>query len=337
MVIHRNSKHPVQVKKIALKLWLLRDEIEAVIKNRLIYTRENNLECDVSDIKKEYSNTDDNSFPSPDSILKTLQNKPNNNEVKSDVSSTPTDSLETSENIPEEIESKNEITVPEEIESKSEITVSEENKAENSDTDNKSQDDLEKKMETSLAEPVEEEVKEDNSDIAVSDDLEKAMIASLDEPIKNLDIFEEKSSTFPIETISNSIKVYQRALNLNEEKISNGKTLLSEIYMDQIYLFADKHFFEGQSIVIEFVIPKKFTLNAKVLFCAKYNLKNRIISKYNLSYRVCAQFTFIKKGEKTLLRQFLTSVEPDIRNEKEVKKVVKEDESIDNILDGLDL
>ena len=66
---------------------------------------------------------------------------------------------------------------------------------------------------------------------------------------------------------------------------------------------------EGQSIVISFNIPEKFILNAEVTYSQSYSLKNRILSDTTLPYRICAKFSFLRKGERTLLRNFLEKIE----------------------------
>jgi hypothetical protein len=119
--------------------------------------------------------------------------------------------------------------------------------------------------------------------------------------------------------------ITQRLPTLTHDKICRGKTFLSEIYMDQILFFSDRQFVEGQSIVIQFNVPEKFILNAEVIYSQSYSLKNRIISKSNLPFRVSAQFTFLKEGERTLLRNFLENI-----SWKNDMKGLKEPDSSDN-------
>lgn len=94
-----------------------------------------------------------------------------------------------------------------------------------------------------------------------------------------------------------------------EEKISSGKTILSEIAMDRMLFFSNRPFTEGQSIVIQFCIPKTFIVNADVMYCRPFNFKSRIISKNNFTHRMLVKFTFLKEGERALLRQFIQSIE----------------------------
>ena len=137
---------------------------------------------------------------------------------------------------------------------------------------------------------------------------------------------------------SGDVFVRQRHPSLPKDMLVKGRTVLAEIYMDKMLLFTNKKFIDGQSIVIEFDITKKFLLNAPVGFCKEHNLKNRIISETPFIYRMGVKFTFLKKGERTLLRQFLSAIQPDInRPELESIHLEQKEESLDEVLDGLDL
>jgi len=121
---------------------------------------------------------------------------------------------------------------------------------------------------------------------------------------------QEIKSATPSEEINNKKEVItQRLPNLPKDKINQGKTFLSEVHMDRMLFFSNKQFIEGQSIVIQFNIPQRFILNAEVLYSQSYSLKNRIISDSNMPFRICVQFTFLKSGERTLLRKFLEDIE----------------------------
>lgn len=110
-----------------------------------------------------------------------------------------------------------------------------------------------------------------------------------------------------------STEIIQRRPKLAEEKIFSGTLILSELEMDHMYFFTNKQFTVGQSVVVEFMIPKRFSVNVNVAYCRAFNLKSRIISSQNYRYRVAAKFTFLKEGERTLLRQFIKSIEPEVQ------------------------
>lgn len=111
---------------------------------------------------------------------------------------------------------------------------------------------------------------------------------------------------------NNVIYIASERPSIDEARLGKGKTVLSEINMERMFFFTNKAFSEGQSIVIQFNIPKTFIMNADVLYCRPYNIKSRIISENNYRYRVVVKFSFLKDGERALLRQFLQSVEPTI-------------------------
>ncbi len=123
--------------------------------------------------------------------------------------------------------------------------------------------------------------------------------------------------------------------NLSEDKISKGKTILSEIGMEKMFFFSNKAFTEGQSIVVQFCIPKTFIVNADVIYCRPFNIKSRIISQNNYTHRMLIRFNFLREGERALLRQFIQSIEPDIT--KVVKKApAAEEEAGDGDFNELD-
>jgi hypothetical protein len=155
---------------------------------------------------------------------------------------------------------------------------------------------------------------------------------------------EEKKNIAPINSNTESIdqnviSISLDAPNIPAEKIALAKTVLAEISMDRMLFFCNKSFTEGQSIVIQFCIPKSFIVNADILYCRPFNLKSRIISQNNYTYRALIRFNFLKEGERALLRQFLQSVEPKLS--KSIKKVSANDDNGDgagfNDLDDLGL
>ncbi len=136
--------------------------------------------------------------------------------------------------------------------------------------------------------------------------------------------------------------VLQRRPMLPDSEIFMGKTLLSEIYMDRIHFFCDESFLEGQNIVIQFMIPQCFTINADVMYCRRYGMKSRIISENKLLYRVAARFTYLRPGERTLLRRFLLSIEPSAMEQlkakanKEAQNAASGDAKNDDVMGDLE-
>jgi len=218
-MIHNSSNDPVLIKKISLKIWSLRDEIESRLKTELEKNPETEINVDA--IRNEY------------------------------IKKAPTDNV------------------------------------------------LSLKSGTDL----------DNSE----DEMARAMRGEepTEEPTAEATI--EENNVVELNANANVIEVSLTPPELEESKISKGKTVLSEINMDKMFFFCNRPFTEGQSIVIQFCIPKMFIINADILYCRPFNLKSRIISQNNFSYRVLAKFTFLKEGERALLRQFLQSIEPDVQ------------------------
>jgi hypothetical protein len=233
-MIHGNSQDPVIIKKIKLKIWHLRDEIEATIQARL-------------------KSNPDAETPSIDDLVKEYKVAP---------------AIGSAEGLS---------IVPDE-------------------------------------EPAQEE---ETSDGETSAD-------ETGEPA-------EKAETSDLATIKQRIPV------LPEDKIIHGTAVLAELDIDHLYLFTNKQFLAGQSVVIEFCVPKRFVINADVIFSRAYNMKSRIISEVKLPFRTGLQFTFLKEGERTLLRNFILSIEPTVPEPTvDMTKIAKKEDDFDE-LDDFDL
>ncbi len=240
-MIHGNSTDPVFIKKIFLKVWTLRDEVETIIAKRAEQGLEN---CPIEDILEEYK-------------------------FKAQIDS-----------------DGPQLTV---------IDGGHGDDAEASD-DNANEDDEHSTPELTTVENNDQESNTEDDGVTI---------------------------------------IQRGAHNIPAEKLYRGMTVLTEVTMNTIYFFCSKNFMEGQSIVMEFQVPKRFVVNAEIHYCRPFNIQSRVISSQRLSYRVAARFTFLKPGEKTLLRQFIESVEPEIPEVVEVKKK-KVEEDTDDVFGGLD-
>jgi hypothetical protein len=100
----------------------------------------------------------------------------------------------------------------------------------------------------------------------------------------------------------------------NSDQISYGFSMLADINMDWVLAFSKHPFTQGSSIVIEFLIPNPFTMNVEIVLCNRIAMKSRIISETKPDYRVQCRYTFSHPGERSNLRRFLSSVEPDLPN-----------------------
>jgi len=270
-MIHNSSSDPVLIKKISLKVWSLRDEIESRIQEKIDAGEmvPEALEQKIKELRDEY----------------TKKSETPNNVV----------ALKSSSDLPADGE-----------------------------------DEMERAMALAMAgggEPDAEENTEKESSEENQSNTEvnpEASILTMPEAdgSKNND--------------NNLINVLVEApTHLSEDKISRGKTILSEISMEKMFFFSNRAYTEGQSIVIQFCIPKTFLVNADVIYCRPFNIKSRIISQNNYTHRMLIKFNFLKEGERALLRQFIQSIEPDIP--KIVKKAATQDSNSDESgLNGLD-
>ncbi len=244
-MIHNNSSDPVLIKKISLKVWSLRDEIEARIQEKMDAGSivPESLEASLIDLREQYTQK-----KKPDNVIGMIGNTPLPNEEDDEMARAMAEAMNSEEN-------ENETETTEE---------------------------------------------------------------SIDTPAI------ENNNVISIKSAQSEIEVRTSPPPLDESKMSKGKTALSEISMDKMFFFSNRAFTEGQSIVIQFCIPKTFIVNADVLYCRPFNIKSRIISQNNYTHRMLIRFNFLKEGERALLRQFIQSIEPDVP--KQVKKVENDSE-----------
>lgn len=240
-MIHNSSSDPVLIKKISLKIWSLRDEIEARIQDKIDGGAANIAEEEILKIREIYT-----------------AKLSNTNNV---LSLNPASDLDTGE------------------------------------------DEMAKAMAAVEAEE--------------SADPESAQDSAAEDNVVSL-------NASPIAD-QNIISISLDAPKIADDKVSKGKTVLSEISMEKMFFFCNKPFTEGQSIVIQFCIPKSFIVNADILYCRPFNLKSRIISQNNYTHRALIKFNFLKEGERALLRQFLQSIEPDVTKVEKKAEAPKED------------
>jgi hypothetical protein len=242
IMIIGKSTHPVLVKRISVRLWSLRDEIEAALANRIGECEAAGVPVFIDDIKdfylpkKETENNLDNVTE-----LKAISNP--ENPVATDL---PTDTPVTvDEIVPENNPLETQTATPENVESIA-TQVLEDKK----ETSSKNQDEI-------LKRPLER--------------------------------------TIP-----------------NQECISYGFSLLSDITMDGILLFSKSPYTYGQNVTMEFLIPHKFTVSGEISYCQSINKNSRIISSTKPEYRVRIKFLFQMPNERANLRNFLKSIEPNL-------------------------
>jgi hypothetical protein len=250
-MIYNKSGHPVEVKKISIRLWCLRDEIEAALGRRMKECEAAGVPLYIEDIKKFYSILQEADSPSNVISLK----KP---------------------------------------------TIAEDGM-------------------TSLMESISDDAKADGE--AAAED-NKALTQAEE-------IIAEQASQGLETKKPNPIldRPYQRQAP-DLDKVSYGFTLLSDINMEQMLSFTKDKFLQGQSVVVEFLIPQNFMMTANVSYCHNYARTSRIISSTKPDFRVQCKFNFALKNERDNLRQFLKSIEPTLPADKKKAKKDAEDDSL---------
>lgn len=274
-MIYNKSGHPIEVKKISIRLWTLRDEIEAAIARRMKECEAAGIPLYIDDIKKFYNlNKADEA---PDNVI-------------------PLNSKETEDEINSLMES-----------------IGEEVKAYDAATEE-------------LAE------KQEASDQAAAAETSQEVQAAEGDTPTNLENAEEIIAEQTVQGIESAkptqiiMRPYTRQAP-DLDRISYGFTLLSDINMDTMLGFVKDSFLQGQSIVVEFLIPQSFMISADVTYCHHYAMRSKIISSTKPDYRLQCSFSYVFAGERTNLRNFLKSIEPDLSTEK--KKPKKDEDSLD--------
>lgn len=233
MTIYNKSSHPIEVKKISIRLWSLRDEIEAAIERRMKECEASGVPLYIDDIKEFYHMNMSASLNDESNVVQLRK--------------------ESGEGLNDLMES-----------------LSEESSEEGTQVFNEA-----------------EEI-----------------------------IAEQKLQGIEDQKPSPIIQRPFERQPPNLDKISYGFALLSDVNMETVLSFTKDKFLYGQSVMVEFLIPRPFTVSADVTYCSHYAIRSRIISTHRPDYRVQCGFTFNLPGEREALRSFLKSIEPDIENKK---------------------
>jgi hypothetical protein len=252
-MIYNKSGHPIEVKKISIRLWALRDEIEAAIGRRMKECEAAGVPLFIDDIKRFYNMNLQSPLNEQGNVLQ-LHAK--------------TDEAESMANLMESLneaepEKTEEATGESKTFTEAEQILADQNK---------------QGLETKKPNPI------------------------LDRP-------------------------YQRQAP-DLDKISYGFTLLADINMENILSFNKEKFLQGQSVVVEFLIPQSFMMMATVSYCHYYALRSRIISSTKPDYRLQCKFNYTIPGERETLRNFLKSIEPSVGPGSKKPKKDAEDDSL---------
>ncbi len=269
-MIYNKSTHPVEVKKISIRLWSIRDEIEAAIGRRMKECEAAGVPLYVDDIKKFYNlnlkeplNQQTNVLPlHPENATPAAENA---QEAKAE-------------------ETPSEEPAPQENQENVEASTSAENSA-----------------------PTEAGQTLSEADKIIEEQNKQGLDTKKPNPIL------ERPYT-------------RQAPDL--DKISYGFALLADINMDTLLTFTKDKFLQGQSVVVEFLIPQNFLMTATVSYCSFYAIRSRVISSTKPDYRVQCRFDFSVAGERDTLRNFLKSIEPVIPQPAKKAKKEAEDDSL---------
>lgn len=264
-MIYNKSGHPVEVKKISIRMWGLRDEIEAALERRMKECEAAGVPLFVDDIKKFYNLNLKAPLTDSSNVIP-LRGNPSSDDLNSLMAS-----LKDDERVPESEETQ---TTEEVLASLSEGEAKEAPKAFG-------------EAEEILAE-------------------------------QKLQGLENKK---PADIL---LRPYKRQAP-DLERVSYGFCFLSDIHMDTLLAFTQGKFLQGQSVVVEFLIPQNFMMTADVTYCHYYALRSRIISSTKPDYRVQSKFNFSIPGERENLRNFLKSIEPNVAEKKKSKKDSEDD------------
>lgn len=245
--IFNKSTHPVTVKRIAVRVWALRDEIEAAIDRRIKECEAAGTALYIDDIKQYYGMRAD----------QPLSEQPQLQLV--DGEAAPTENME-------------------------------------------------QMMEALASEAPTEETPNEESPLNMS---------ANDAPVETAHKADEIMATQSPEAAAKAPEAphlqrpYSR-VSPNSDKISYGFALLSDINMEWMLTFSKQGFIPGQSVVVEFLIPRPFMLSAEIMLSNNVAMRSRIISESKPDFRLQCRLTYALPGERTRLRDFLTSVEPDL-------------------------
>lgn len=270
-MIYNKSGHPIEVKKISIRLWSLRDEIEAAIGRRIKECEAAGVPLFIDDIKRFYNLNLTQSLNDQSNVIP-LHGQKNEAESMANLTEEVAE-VATKEAPPTEAPSP----APEAVEAAADGETPKESKT-FTEAEKIIEEQSKQGLETKKPNPI------------------------LERP-------------------------YQRqAPDLN--KISYGFTFLADINMENILCFTKDKFLQGQSVVVEFLIPQNFILTADVTYCHYYALRSRIISSTKPDYRLQCRFSFSIPGERDTLRNFLKSIEPSLPQASKKPKKEAEDDSL---------
>jgi hypothetical protein len=251
-MIHNKSSHPIEIKRILVRIWSLRDEIEAAISRRISECESSGIPLFVDDIKNFYGISESTPLTQAE-VIPLREPEGSINDTMANLA------MDSEENAEKEEAPKTE---------------------ENQNALNQAENILATQTKENPEVPVEKNPIIDRPFVRQAPDL---------------------------------------------AKISYGFSMLSDIHMEETLVFSKHHFIMGQTVVVEFLIPNSFMMTAEVRVCNFIALKSKVISETKPNYRLQNRFNFHFAGERTNLRNFLLSIQPDLPASKPKKSDAPEE------------
>ena len=317
--IINKSNHPVEIKKIPIRTWRLREEIEAAIAVELELNPDTPPnEVDITNIKEYYigilnqdintpsdeatpeedSNLDSSGNPMDDDALAMMaalgggeESSPDTEEASEDKADEQQDSDDSEEASEEDDEAA----------AMADAMLADQGMGENED------DDAAALAAQMLAD---QGMREDDDITALAPQMLADQAPDQDEA--------------PAES-----KPFQRIKPL-KQNMGEGFVLLSDMQMDHILFFSNRPYIHGQNIIIEFVIPKPFNIMVEVSMISNVGKTSKIIRNNSSPNRIAGKMLYKFPGERSQLREFLQSIEPEIPEPpKKLKKPDSDDDDDD--------
>jgi hypothetical protein len=288
--IINKSNHPVQIKRINVRIWKFRDEIEKAIALRLIESNEQGIELDIEDIKKFYTRK------KPKYLDPNYDPEDDDDSEEGEIGA---DGLDSSGNVMDE----------EALEMMAAMGGGAEEKDEDSQSEESEEDDEAAKLAAEmLGDQAASTPEEDEAAKLAAEMLGDQGSADSDADALAAAMLGDQGSTTKVE---NETKELQRVIP-DEDRISYGFALLSDLNMDEMLVFSKDGYKFGQNVCVEFLIPKEFTISGEVVAVSHIGRTSKIISETKPDYRIQLNFTYLFENERANLRDFLKSVEPTI-------------------------
>jgi len=300
--IINKSNHPVEIKKIDIRMWCLRDEIEAAIAQRIQEDgHENHKDVDIEDIREFYIN-----------IL--------NADIGSEHDEDETDEDEDDSNL----DSSGNPLDDDALAMMAALGGAQEESTEVDDAEAEAQEEEDDEAAALAAQMLADQGM--GAESSEGEDDEAAALAA--QMLADQGAGEEQQGP------SKKVRAPFKRVVPEVDKITTGFLFLTDIQMDQVMLFSQGGFLQGQNVVVELLVPKPFNVLAEVLVSMNIGRNSKVLSPTKPEYRIHAKFNHKFPNDAENLRKFLKSVEPDIpTSPKKLKKpdAIADDDDFDDL------